>query len=66
MEIKTDAKFLHTVVGTGPFKWARKSRILLTEKVSVLFFDAIWPLFLASIVFAKLDEMSYKKDDAKE
>ena len=30
--IKTDAKFLPTVVETGLFKWAKKSRILLTEK----------------------------------
>ena len=31
-----DAKFLPTVVGIGLFKWARKSRILLTKKLSVL------------------------------
>ena len=41
--IKTDAKFLPTVAGTGLFKWARKSRILLTKKLSVLFPYAIWP-----------------------
>gem|GEM_PF-6147642 len=48
MGIKTDAKFLPTVAGTGLFKWARKSRILLTKKLSVLFLllSALW--FMAS------------------
>ena len=41
--IKMDAKFLPTVAGTGLFKWARKSRIFLTEKLLVLFSSAMWP-----------------------
>ena len=42
-----DAKFLPTVAGTGLFKWARKSRIFLTEKLPVLFplLSGLW--FLA-------------------
>ena len=43
VRIKTDAKFLPTVAGTGLFKWARKSRILLTEKLPVLFFCYLAP-----------------------
>ena len=35
--IKMDAKFLPAGAGTGLFKWARKSRILLTKKFPVLF-----------------------------
>ena len=42
-----DAKFLPTVAGTGLFKWARKSRIFLTEKLPVFFLllSGLW--FLA-------------------
>ena len=42
--IRADAKFLPTIAGTGLFKWARKSRILLIKKVICPFSVAIWHL----------------------